>query len=256
MDKKIEEFDTPPPNYLLTEHATHGFSTRPSPAQLASYIVISLSIAVYFSSTLSLLQSPALLALYCISGLTMALSALAATICDPTDRVVYFYKWSRHDRQITFAPDYSKVLFCEFCDSYCSADSKHCRSCNRCVNQFDHHCMWFNNCVGRRNYALFMVSIVATFVYAAVVIVHVVLGGVGVDLGEGGQLAKAVMGWVVGVILAIFAFLLGNLIALHLYLLATGQTTYQFLQRKKKEEADEKAEKDKLNSSKVALDKP
>ena len=35
--------------------------------------------------------------------------------------------------------------------------------------------------------------------------------------------------------MTVFAFLLANLIILHIYLFVTNQTTYQFLQRKKKE---------------------
>jgi regulatory protein YycI of two-component signal transduction system YycFG len=45
--------------------------------------------------------------------------------------------------------------------------------------------------------------------------------------------------------LAIFGFLLLNLILLHIYLKATDQTTYQFLQRKKKEEEEELKKKEK-----------
>lgn len=37
---------------------------------------------------------------------------------------------------------------------------------------------------------------------------------------------------------AVFAFMLGQLIIMHIYLIATNQTTYQFLQRKKKEELE------------------
>lgn len=30
--------------------------------------------------------------------------------------------------------------------------SKHCRYCNKCVDEFDHHCKWLNNCIGKQNY--------------------------------------------------------------------------------------------------------
>lgn len=40
------------------------------------------------------------------------MSSAAATLIDPTDRVVYYYKWSKFDKKIAFAPEYDKILFC------------------------------------------------------------------------------------------------------------------------------------------------
>lgn len=34
----------------------------------------------------------------------MIVSSWMASTCDPTDRVVYYYKWSRHDKKVVFAP--------------------------------------------------------------------------------------------------------------------------------------------------------
>lgn len=96
--------------------------------------------------------------------------------------------------------------------------------------------MWFNNCVGARNYWFFFASILATFAYSLVVTLHVALASFKVDFGDNGQLVKIVLSWIIAVVLAVFGFLIINLIILHVYLLATQQTTYQFLQRKKKEE--------------------
>ena len=102
--------------------------------------------------------------------------------------------------------------------------------------------MWFNNCVGERNYLAFMVSIVSTFAFAVVVIVHVVSSSFRVEYGDGGQLGKIVLSWIGALLMAVFGFLLFNLIALHVYLIANGITTYQFLQARKKEEENRKKE--------------
>lgn len=55
------------------------------------------------------------------------------------------------------------MLYCDICRSYVLVNSRHCKKCGRCVENFDHHCIWVNNCVGSKNYCLFLAMIALTF---------------------------------------------------------------------------------------------
>lgn len=45
--------------------------------------------------------------------------------------------------------------YCKTCNIWRPPRCHHCRVCDNCVETIDHHCVWINNCVGRRNYRYF-----------------------------------------------------------------------------------------------------
>eukprot|EP01018_Ginkgo_biloba_P002188 Gb_29573 [translate_table: standard] len=63
---------------------------------------------------------------------------------------------------------------CPTCKIVRPVRSKHCSSCNRCVEQFDHHCPWISNCVGKMNkwdfFTFICLQTSATLIGAAVTI--------------------------------------------------------------------------------------
>ena len=50
-------------------------------------------------------------------------------------------------------------MLCPGCEVICTAESRHCYICNKCVERFDHHCQWVNNCIGYRNHSTFYLFI-------------------------------------------------------------------------------------------------
>ena len=51
------------------------------------------------------------------------------------------------------------VQLCPDCEIVRTPRSRHCGTCNQCVERFDHHCPWINNCIGINNHKYFMAFI-------------------------------------------------------------------------------------------------
>lgn len=65
----------------------------------------------------------------------------------------------------------NKGEMCVYCHRRTELTSKHCKSCNKCITEFDHHCKWLNMCIGGKNYRLFilyLISIACTMISSLV----------------------------------------------------------------------------------------
>ncbi|KAI1501662.1 DHHC palmitoyltransferase-domain-containing protein [Biscogniauxia marginata] len=123
--------------------------------------------------------------------------------------------------------------FCKTCNIWRPPRAHHCRLCDNCVETQDHHCVWINNCVGRRNYRYFFTFII-TATMLALYLVGATLGQVILySQQEGISFGMAVDHFRVP-----FAMFLYGLIGLlypaaltgyHLFLMARGETTREFL---------------------------
>ena len=132
------------------------------------------------------------------------------------------------------------LKICHTCNLVRPARSKHCGSCNNCVELFDHHCPWLGTCVAKRNYAYF-----SLFLKAEVLLIAFVAGVTALRFagaygraarapGGGGAAPRDVLGalvqdatWPLGAAAVALglAFPVVSLLAFHLRLAAIAQTT-------------------------------
>ncbi|CBI37054.3 hypothetical protein VitviT2T_009712 [Vitis vinifera] len=170
------------------------------------------------------------------------------------------------DDAIAPDPKEDDISFCALCDFEVKKNSKHCRSCNRCVEGFDHHCRWLNNCIGKRNYTTFFLLL--TFV----LLMLVIEGGTAVAIfircfadkkGIEGELErKLYLEFPRGLLATISVLLvlmtaygsaaLGQLYFFHIVLIRKGMRTYDYILAMREE--NQPMELDPFNDSDFSSD--
>ena len=53
-----------------------------------------------------------------------------------------------------------RIRFCSTCYIIRPLGVSHCKTCNVCVEKFDHHCPWVGNCIGKNNYRYFFIFLI------------------------------------------------------------------------------------------------
>uniref|UniRef100_A0ACD5UFP4 Uncharacterized protein n=1 Tax=Avena sativa TaxID=4498 RepID=A0ACD5UFP4_AVESA len=141
--------------------------------------------------------------------------------------------------------DYGEeVLFCILCNTEVRKNSKHCRSCNKCVDGFVHHSRCLNNCVGRKNHTTFLCLMAVSLLWLAVecgvgiaVLVRYFTDKTAIEDEIREKLGYSIISQeIFAVMLALGTFLsmfasvpLGELFFFHMLLIRKGSTTYEYV---------------------------
>ncbi|EMF08091.1 uncharacterized protein SEPMUDRAFT_152377 [Sphaerulina musiva SO2202] len=126
--------------------------------------------------------------------------------------------------------------YCKTCKIWRPPRAHHCRVCDACIETQDHHCVWLNNCVGRRNYRYFFAFIgfgsIMALLLIAFSITHIATYANQHGISFGSALSGRTQEQV-AFAMFIYAVLAlpypGSLFGYHLFLIARGETTREYL---------------------------
>ena len=126
--------------------------------------------------------------------------------------------------------------YCKTCNIWRPPRAHHCRVCDACIETQDHHCVWLNNCVGRRNYRFFFAYIGFGSIMALLLIAFSITHIATYASQRGISFGQALSGRNeerVAFAMFIYAVLAlpypGSLFGYHLFLIARGETTREYL---------------------------
>jgi palmitoyltransferase ZDHHC9/14/18 len=123
--------------------------------------------------------------------------------------------------------------YCKTCNIWRPPRAHHCRLCDNCVETQDHHCVWLNNCVGRRNYRYFF-TFISSATFLGLYLTGASLAQVFVyGHREGLSPRAAIDHFRLPFALAIYGFIAAlypaALMGYHIFLMARGETTREYL---------------------------
>lgn len=127
-----------------------------------------------------------------------------------------------------------KQRYCKKCNTIKPDRTHHCSTCKRCVLKMDHHCPWLATCVGLRNYKPFLLFLIYTCLFCWVCLAVTgswVWAAMNNDerLTREGTLIVHII--LLCVLSGIIGLVLSGFTGWHLYLVLTGQTTIESLEK-------------------------
>jgi len=139
-------------------------------------------------------------------------------------------------------------ILCMYCKTIVSENCKHCRTCDKCIEGFDHHCMWLGACVGVKTYRVFFVFTVTTLflmTFQAAIGWYLFAASV-MDLELYELKVRRIHNVTNATVYQVFVFLialyetcgataLGNLVMFHIYLKISDQSTYAWILKRREE---------------------
>lgn len=123
--------------------------------------------------------------------------------------------------------------YCKTCNLWRPPRAHHCRQCDNCVETQDHHCVWLNNCVGRRNYRYFFTFITSTTLLAFYLLGASLAQILVYSSQQGVSFGDAISHFRVPFAMVVYGFLgflyPASLMGYHVFLVARGETTREYL---------------------------